>query len=51
MINSGLSRRGLPKRKHFDRAYGHLQFHRGSAATVGYARGRRTQRAKSKNNR
>jgi len=51
MFNAALAYRGKPKRKHFDRAYGQLQFHRGSAATVGYERFRRAHRSRSKNNR
>lgn len=51
MINAALVYRGKPKRKHFDKAYSHLQYHRGSAVTVGYDRFRRAHRAKSKNNR
>jgi hypothetical protein len=51
MINAALAYRGRPKRKHFDKAYSHLQFYRGSAATVGYDRFRRAYRTKSKNNR
>jgi hypothetical protein len=51
MMDRTLTHRGLPKRKHFDRSYGHLQYYRGSAATVGYERFRRIHRVRSKNNR
>ena len=51
MINRGLTRQGLPERRYIDYGYIHLQYHRGSVASIGYERYRRTYRGRSKYNR
>lgn len=51
VINNALASSNRPKRKHFDRSFGRLQYYMGSAASLGYARYRRVYRPKSKNNR
>jgi hypothetical protein len=47
MLNESLTFRGLPERRYIDLGYTHLQYYRGSAASVGYARFRRAYRPKS----
>jgi hypothetical protein len=47
MLNESLTFRGLPERRYIDLGYTHLQYYRGSAATIGYDRYRRTHRHKS----
>ena len=51
MVNKGLASINRPKRKYFDRAFGRIQYYRGSAASLGYSRYRRVYRPRSKNNR
>jgi hypothetical protein len=51
LINKALASRNRPKRKHFDRSFGRIQYYQGSAASLGYSRYRRVYRPRSKNNR
>jgi hypothetical protein len=51
IVNNALVTLNRPKRKYFDRSFGRIQYYRGSAASLGYARYRRIYRTRSKNNR
>lgn len=51
LLNESLTYRGLPERRYIDLSYAHLQYYRGSAAGVGYARYRRAHRPRSPHNR
>jgi len=51
LLNESLTYRGLPERRYIDLSYAHLQYYRGSAAGIGYARYRRAHRPRSPHNR